>query len=510
VVRAASTRGYTPGVSTAAPSSLVVDQAGANEERWLIGLIVVTIAVRLATLGLYPLMDNTEARYAEVARLMVGTGDWVTLHHRAGEAFWSKPPLSTWLAALSYLTFGVNEFAARLASLVPSLGVAWLVYDLARRRGRRDTALRATAILLTTPIFFVSAGAVMTDAALVLGTTLSMAGFWQAMTHVDRSGRVWGYLFFVGLAIGLLAKGPVGVVLTLAPVGIWTLWKGGIGPVWRRLPWITGTLLTAAIAVPWYVLAEMRTPGFLDYFIVGEHWNRYLVSGWKGDRFGTAHARPRGMIWIFLVATTLPWCAAWLVMAIRQRRAPARTPVVPDNGWRAYLWLWLLASPVFFTPAGNILATYVLPGMPAFALLVAEAWTASVDAGRGRVSTKYCGVVMPVLMIVAVLFALPRIAPNFSHKGLVAEYTAHRASDAEKLLYLGEPPLSAEFYAAGRIETLASVDELERRLAREPGDWVVIADADLAGAPALRDRTTPIARSGRWQLLRGGAAAPAR
>jgi 4-amino-4-deoxy-L-arabinose transferase-like glycosyltransferase len=123
--------------------------------------------------------------------------------------------------------------------------------------------LRATAILLTTPIFFVSAGAVMTDAALVLGTTLSMAGFWQAMTRADRSGRVWGYLFFVGLAIGLLAKGPVGVVLTLAPVGIWTLWKGGVGPVWRRLPWITGTLVTAAIvSVPWYVLAEMYA-GFL-------------------------------------------------------------------------------------------------------------------------------------------------------------------------------------------------------------------------------------------------------
>jgi 4-amino-4-deoxy-L-arabinose transferase-like glycosyltransferase len=120
-------------VSTAAPSSLVADQAGVNEERWLVGLIVVAIAVRLATLGLYPLMDNTEARYAEVARLMVSTGDWVTLHHRAGLAFWSKPPLSTWLAALSYLAFGVNEFAARFASLVPSLAVAWLVYDLARR-----------------------------------------------------------------------------------------------------------------------------------------------------------------------------------------------------------------------------------------------------------------------------------------------------------------------------------------------------------------------------------------
>jgi 4-amino-4-deoxy-L-arabinose transferase-like glycosyltransferase len=494
---------------TAPPTAIADPGAVATEERWLVGLIVVAIAVRLATLGLYPLMDNTEARYAEVARQMVVTGDWITLHHRAGEAFWSKPPLSTWLTAISFTLFGVNEFAARLASLVPSLGVAWLVYDLARRRGRGATALRATAVLLTTPIFFVAAGGVMTDAALVLGTTLSMAGFWHAMTRSDGRGRVWGYLFFVGLAIGLLAKGPVGVVLTLVPVGIWTVWKGGIGNVWRRVPWITGTLLTAALAVPWYVLAEMRTPGFLDYFIVGEHWNRYLVSGWKGDRFGTAHARPRGTIWLFLIATTLPWCAAWLALAIRKRRIAGPVTAANDGGWRAYLWLWLLASPVFFTPAGNILATYVLPGMPAFALLVAEAWTALDKAGGARASTKYCGVVMPVLMVVAVLFALPRIAPNYTHKGLVAEYLAHRTSDAQKLVYVGEPPLSAEFYAAGRIAMVATTDELEGLLQREPQDWVVISDADLAGAPALHDRLVAIARSSRWQLMHAGAAASA-
>ena len=164
----------------------------------------------------------------------------MTPHHRYGVAFWSKPPLSIWLTASSYLALGVNEFAARLASLVPCLAVAGIVFNLAARRGSRDVALRATVVLLTTPIFFVSAGAVMTDPALILGTTLSMAGFWHAMAREDRIGRVWGYLFFVGLAIGLLAKGPVGVVLTLAPVGVWTLWKGGIGNVWRRLPWISG------------------------------------------------------------------------------------------------------------------------------------------------------------------------------------------------------------------------------------------------------------------------------
>ena len=483
----------------------------AREERWLLWLVIAAVAIRLATLGAYPLMDNTEARYAEIARKMVETGDWITPHHRYGVAFWSKPPLSIWLTAVSYLAFGVNEFAARLASLLPCLAVTGITYDLALRRGRRDVALKAALVLLTTPLFFVSAGAVMTDPMLILGTTLSMAGFWHAMTRSDRAGQVWSYAFFLGLAIGLLAKGPVGVVLTLGPVGIWTLWKGGIGNVWRRLPWVSGLLLTTALALPWYLLAEARTPGFLDYFIVGEHWKRYTVAGWTGDMFGTAHARPRGTIWLFALVSTLPWSAVWVGLVWKLRRAADRPPAAADDGWRAYLWLWLLASPVFFTPAGNILATYVLPGLPAFALLVAEAWAAAGDAGRDNAATKYFGLVMPVIMVAGVLFVLPRIAPDYSHKALVAEYLNRREDSAQQLIYLGLPPLSAEFYAAGKVTTAASPAELDRYLRDGKPDFVALTDAQLDAAPALRDHLQPIARSGRYQLLqekRPSSAAP--
>jgi 4-amino-4-deoxy-L-arabinose transferase-like glycosyltransferase len=447
-------------------------------------------------------MDNTEARYAEIARIMVETGDWVTPHHRYGEAFWSKPPLSMWLSAIAYLVLGANAFAARFASLLPGLGVTWLVYDMAVRRGRRDTALKAALVLFTTPLFFVSVGAVMTDAALTFATTLSMAAFWYAMTRSGRAGRVWGYLFFVGLAIGLLAKGPVGAVLTLGPVGVWTLWKGGVTNVWRRLPWIGGSLLMVALALPWYLAAEARTPGFLDYFIVGEHFKRYLVAGWSGDRFGTAHARPRGTIWLYAVATTLPWCAVWAGIAWKRRRAGAQPAAVPDDGWRAYLWLWLLASPVFFTPAGNILATYVLPGLPAFALLVAQAWAEAADAGRDAPSTKLYGALMPVLMIAAVLFVLPRVAPAFSQKALVVDYLDRRASSEARLIYLGPPPLSAQFYAAGKVTEAASPAALERMLDEHKADFVVLSDAQLVALPGFGSRLAPIARSGRYQLFR--------
>jgi 4-amino-4-deoxy-L-arabinose transferase-like glycosyltransferase len=361
------------------------------------------------------------------------------------------------------------------------------------------TSLRAAVVLATTPLFFVSAGAVMTDPALVLGTTLSMAGFWHAMTVEGRAARAWGYAFFAGLAVGLLAKGPVGVVLTLAPIGAWIVWKRRVADAWRRLPWITGLALTIAIALPWYVIAERRTPGFLEYFIVGEHWKRFTESGWKGDMFGTAHSRPRGTIWLFAIAFTLPWCGTWLALRRRARGAAAARH---GDDFRAYLWLWMLWPAVFFTAAGNILFTYVLPGMPAFALLVADAWRrCEGDAWTRRLTTS-AALAMPIVMLVAVALVLPRVGVERSNKALVTQYLAKRASDAERLVYVNEAPQSAEFYARGKVVTVPGTADVARLVADAPRDFFALTDeqAQELGA-AVESRLAALARFGRYTLF---------
>ena len=481
--------------------SPIIAPNAANEGRWLTGLLVFAVLVRLTTLGAYPLMDTTEARYGEMARKMIETGDWLWPQFKYGVPHWSKPPLSTWLSAATYLALGVNEFTARFPSLVACLAVMWLTVDLGARRAVPGLGLKAAVVLFTTPLFFISAGAVMTDPTLVLGTTLSMAGFWQAMTRDGRAACVWGYVFFVGLAIGLLAKGPVTLVLTFAPVGIWTLWKGGIGNVWRRLPWISGFILTAALAVPWYLLAESRTPGYLNYYIIGEHWRRYTEAGWKGDMFGTTHVRPRGSIWPMAVAATLPWCVVWLGMLWKMRRRGMLSRTADDDGWRSYLWLWMLASPVFFTFAGNILITYVLPGLPAFALLVAEAWSAVGDERGHGASTKLSSLTIPVLLVLGLLFVLPRIAPQYSHKALVAQYKMLRASDAERLIYVNEAPESAEFYANGKLVTLKSMADLDPYLSGGTRDFYALTQRQFDERTDLIGRLTIVGRYGRYLLL---------
>src|SRR5690606_21406355 len=101
----------------------------------------------------------------------------------------------------------------------------------------------------------------------------------------------WRYGFFIGMSIGLLAKGPLALVLIGGASLAWALWAPEGRKALKAQPWSAGLALMLAISLPWYVAAELKTPGFLRYFLVGEHFLRFVDAGWTGDRYGTAHAR---------------------------------------------------------------------------------------------------------------------------------------------------------------------------------------------------------------------------
>ncbi len=349
--------------------------------RALLLLLVAAVLGRVLTLGVYPLMDTTEARYAEIARKMVELNDWVTPWFDYGVPFWAKPPLSIWLTSASFKLFGINEIAARLPHWLAGMGVAWLVWDLSARRSRRE-ALYASALLIGSMLFFVAAGAVMTDMTLVLSTTLAMRGFWLGLYGNDAERKRERWLLFVAAGVGLLAKGPIALVLIALPVAGWAVTTRNVATAWRELPWLRGGVLALAIAAPWYVLAEWRTPGFLDYFLVGEHWHRFVTPGWSGDLYGSAHSHPRGTIWLLAFVDLLPWTILLPVAALVWRKTGGIPAAIPaDRSWRVYLLFWGLAPIVFFTAASNVLWPYVLPGIPAFALWASD-WLARHPRSR--------------------------------------------------------------------------------------------------------------------------------
>src|SRR5215203_4494870 len=170
----------------------------------LIGLLLIA---RLIGMAVAPLMDTTEARYGETARIMAELNDWVTAWFDYGVPFWGKPPLAFWVTAASFKAFGVNEFTARLPHLAISLFIAGLAAWLAARRDR-DAVLPSVALITGSFLYFISAGVVMIDIELILGTTLAMAGFWLAVEaphgpstrrHAIHSLAIAGSLFFGGI-----------------------------------------------------------------------------------------------------------------------------------------------------------------------------------------------------------------------------------------------------------------------------------------------------------------------
>ena len=149
-----------------------------------------------------------------------------------GQPFLAKPPLSFWLVALSFRTLGLSEFSARLPSFLMGLVVVALTYLLGSNLRGPIFGLGCALVLATTALFYIFSGWVVTDPALSATTTLSLVSFLLA-TRADSTGsrRIWGYLFFVGLGLTLLAKGPVGWVLVGFPVAVWTaLYKE-----WKRV-----------------------------------------------------------------------------------------------------------------------------------------------------------------------------------------------------------------------------------------------------------------------------------
>jgi 4-amino-4-deoxy-L-arabinose transferase-like glycosyltransferase len=471
-------------------------------------LVGLTLLGRAIGMGLVPLMDTTEARYGEIARKMAELNDWVTPWFDYGVPYWGKPPLAFWLTATSFKVFGVNEFAARLLHWIASLIIIALVWALSGRRDR-DAAMPTVAVISASALFFVSAGAVMTDIELTVGTTLAMTGFWLALDKpkAGSTGSGWlaALLFFGGLATGLLAKGPVALVLAGTPLFLWTAYNRRWLDVWRRLPWIRGVLGTLIITLPWYWIAEQRTPGFLAYFLIGEHWHRFVTPDWQGDRYGHAHTYPIGTIWAFAFIGTLPWSLLLPIAAWRWRKDQAsavtmsapNTPALrsDEQAWQSYLLVWAFTPLLFFTAARNITMAYVLPGIPAAAILTGS-WLAQ-QRRQGRAVNQLLSVGMLITLLLVCRLAIYNGEPfhmeRRSLKALVTAYDQARATQSNvPLVFVGLRPFSAQFYSHGHAIQADSIDQFWRRIGTDPA-YVAIpsrySDALIASAAAHETRT---------------------
>jgi len=450
-------------------------RAGALCFRLLAASAALMLVYRIVLMAVLPLADTTEARYGEIARLTVTHGFWLMPHLYINLPFWAKPPLSTWAAAVSMLLFGINEFAARLPSLLASVATAGFAMAFAGQLGLRRRWL-VLPVLATSPLFFISAGAVMTDAVQMIVVTAALYCAWRVLAPAagadpDGGRQRWRLAFWIVVGVGALSKGLADWALIGLPLTLYAILEGRPVALFLRIFSWAGAAIAACIFVPWYAAAEYTNPGFLHYFIIGEHFSRFLIPGWKGDRYGFAHEQPLGMIWVFWVAAILPWTGVFAAEFLRfARRVRAAEPL------ERFLWSATLAPLLFFTFAHNIIWTYGLTGLVPFSILAARWLDRATD---GRQAAAGWGL---FALAIAFLLCAPTIARNVngnSDRQLVAAFT-HAAPPDATLVYTIKPGYSSSFYARGRLRYRAD-GTLPPKQGNAPR-FVVMDNKDLAKA----------------------------
>lgn len=338
--------------------------------KFLLAALLIVILLRFLTLGCLSLVDPTEGRYATIAQQMYLANDWITPRtFKKGELvpFLAKPPLQTWMTASAYTLLGMTEFASRLPSFLAAVMTLGITVYFGSVFFSLEVGLLAGLLLASSTLFFFIAGICMTDMFLVLSTCVAGSSYLQFSKTSGSRKIAWGRLFFIALGIGILAKGPLAPALVVVSLLPWLYGTRNFSGL-RDLPWISGTAALVLLTVPWYLAVEYYNPGFIRYFVINENLLRFL-TGHYGDRYGSAHIHPYGIIWLMLLGAFFPWSLLWIATFFK--RKALSLPTIFSDHLSLFCLSWGLAPLVFFTFTRQISFYYVLPSLPWFSLLSA-------------------------------------------------------------------------------------------------------------------------------------------
>jgi 4-amino-4-deoxy-L-arabinose transferase-like glycosyltransferase len=397
-----------------------------------VGLIVVVCL--FSHLGAIGLIGPDEPRYAWIARTMASSGDWVTPRLYA-QPWFEKPVLYYWAAALGFLIHLSAEWAARLpsalAALVAAIAIGWL-----GRKFYGEESWPFASPFLTAPLIFSTSVAAIGFARAAGPDMLFSAALTMAMAsgavvlsrrgalRVERGNRAAGSasdsfplaLFGASLGLAVLAKGPAGILLAAGAVGIWAL----VTSRWRdasRLAHPTAIAVFCLVALPWYVLCQLRNPDFFRIFIFQHNFERYLTPTFQ-------HRQP---FWYFVpifLFGLLPWIAClWPAfqegLQIWRQKSWSSSPGL-------FIACWAIFPFLFFSFSQSKLPGYILPAIPPLALLIAaglQRRTLAPGSPASPVASAWCvliavGVTWIVMALSAVHWVnrLPAAARDISGK----------------------------------------------------------------------------------------------
>ncbi|MEJ7713373.1 MAG: glycosyltransferase family 39 protein [Pyrinomonadaceae bacterium] len=354
---------------------------------WIVPVLAAAAIVSyLYGLGMVPLLGPDEPRYAQVAREMYATRDLVT-PTLGGHTWFEKPSLLYWLMIVSYRLWGVSEYAARLPAaccgLFTILTVAWLTQRIERTIASRSAewlAVATSAVLASSIGLIAFSRGASFDIVLTALITLALCCFIAADLEPQLKRQRWLLAgFYAGVGFALLAKGLIGLVIPCATIGSYLLLQ-------RRWPsvkshgLIWGPVLAAAIAASWYapVIARHGWP-FVHEFFVQHHFARYVSNKYR-------HPQPFYFYLWVAPLLVLPW-TPFLLQAIKTAVSWNWQAAEAMERLRVFAFLWMVVPIGFFSLSGSKLPGYILPALPAMALLAGDQLASYLRGGLRLVRT---------------------------------------------------------------------------------------------------------------------------
>lgn len=416
------------------------------------GAFLAAVAAWLALLSwVRPLMLPDEGRYAGVAWEMLRS------HSHAvpllnGMPYFHKPPLFYWLAEAAFSVFGLNEFAARL----PSVLAAWLaaagLYFFVRRHRDRGTAIAATLILATLPFFYGAAQFANLDMLVASMITLCTLAGAEALLRARENGPYRRMMLACAALAGLavLAKGLIGLVLPGAILALWLAaehrWSG-----FRILLWPPAIALFLLVAVPWFWLMQVRYPDFFHYFFIYQQFERFSAGGFN-------NTQPAWFYLPVLAGLALPW-SAWIAGLLRRGFWTG-----PNAELRRLMLIWTAVILVFFSIPSSKLIGYILPALPPLAFLLAEVAMSVRRSGRSlRWQRLFPLSVIGAATLCGAALAAAAAYSRQEPKSLAAAIGA-RLQPHDTLVALREYPFQLQLYSRARTPIWVVDDWLDPRI----------------------------------------------
>ena len=392
---------------------------------WLSASVFVAFA---CTAWIRPLLLPDEARYVGVASNMLILHNWLTPTLN-GVPFFHKPPLFYWFSALGLSIFGQVEWAARLPSFTFATAATVTCYWFVRRWVSERVARITVIALVIQPLFFLAAQFANMDMCVAACITITIvlaahAALSNLETKQSQRILIAAYGF---AALGILSKGLIGAVLPGGVIVAWLLFNGRFTFVFKMLS-LPGILLFLLISGPWFLIMQSQYPGFNDYFFVEQHFRRFASQGFNNEQ--------PTWFYVAVLGGAFAPCLGW----IARRCDPNTNPAV-----YSLLWIWVLVITLFFSIPHSKLLGYIIPVIPALAMLFAAGIAQTVN---WRLATRiYIAAI--TIFYCAISAAIIAVTTTDQKRNETGIGNALRAvySPGQPVLVIGKFPYSLGFYA---------------------------------------------------------------